>query len=319
MGKCFHAGQMMVFGIKPNLWPISFVRQSEHLNYFLHLIHLERNCFFIVHLGFLAFEDWSEGQELRKDTSDGPEIYGWSVMFPSEQKLWSSVPDCDHNLVTGVQGYEGFAKDPCKAKITNHDLSGTVYHDIGRFQITMHHPIGVQIITAMEKLIQNGPHSRLSHQMAGVLGVVMDELQQIVLAILKYHEDGFVLEYCLDMLNDVRMAEFGAESHLPGSGLRDTCVSMFAFSFGLKSVLDKRPGLNNTSHCSPLDCEVALYAVDTLSLVNSSICATANEASDLIRIFNLSFRGEPGHHARLKTVLLITVIRLGVENSYKPQ
>ncbi len=60
--------------------------------------------------------------------------------------------------------------------------------------------------------------------------MVMDDLQQIMLGILKHHEDTLVFQDNLDQLDYIGMAEFGAQGHLSDSGLRySSILDLLAF------------------------------------------------------------------------------------------
>lgn len=56
------------------------------------------------------------------------------------------------------------------------------------------------------------------------LGVVMDDLKQIMLGILKHHEYAFIFQNDFNQADYIHMTKFGTEGHLPDGGLRDTCV-----------------------------------------------------------------------------------------------
>lgn len=66
--------------------------------------------------------------------------------------------------------------------------------------------------------------------------MVLDDLQQVVLAVLEHHEDALVLEDDLDEVDDVRVGELGAEGHFADGGLGDARVlGGFAFFVGFES------------------------------------------------------------------------------------
>jgi hypothetical protein len=39
-----------------------------------------------------------EGQQLRKDASNGPDVDSWRVVLGTEKEVGGAVPDCHHNL-----------------------------------------------------------------------------------------------------------------------------------------------------------------------------------------------------------------------------
>ena len=110
--------------------------------------------------------------------------------------------------------------------------------------------------------------------MSGRLGMVMYNLQKIMLGILKYHKNALVLQNYLDELNDVGMAQLRAQCHLTDRGLRDTRVlDLLALLIRLKF----------------LDGKLASLAVTANGFVNSAIRATANEPNDLVAVDDPNF------------------------------
>lgn len=72
--------------------------------------------------------------------------------------------------------------------------------------------------------------------MAAWLSVVMNDLEEVVLAILEDHEDTFLLEDDFDEMDEVRMGELGAKGDFADGGLRETGVlDVGVFFVGLES------------------------------------------------------------------------------------
>lgn len=88
----------------------------------------------------------------------------------------------------------------------------------------MQDPVGVQVLAAVEQLEHDALDGLRRHGMARLLCVVVDDLQQVVLGVLKDHEDGFILQDDLVQADDVGVAELAAERHLAHGGLRDARV-----------------------------------------------------------------------------------------------
>ena len=56
------------------------------------------------------------------------------------------------------------------------------------------------------------------------LRVVVYNLKQVMLGILKHHENTFILQDDLHQPDDIHMTKFGTEGHFPDGGLRDSSV-----------------------------------------------------------------------------------------------
>lgn len=110
--------------------------------------------------------------------------------------------------------------------------------------------------------------------MARLLCVVVDDLKQVVLRILKDHEDTLVFEENLDELDNVGMPQLAAQRHLADGALRDAGVgNLLAFLIGLEL----------------LDGEFADLALTAEGLIDASIGTTANETNDSESLGNSDF------------------------------
>lgn len=162
---------------------------------------------------------------------------------------------------------EGFVEQAGETEIANFHLPRRRDHDVGWFEITVEDPVGVQVLAAVEELEHDALDGVWRDGMPRLLGVVVDDLQQVVLGVLKDHEYALVLEDDFDELDDVGVVEFGAEGHFSHGGLRDARVGdLLAFLVRLEL----------------LDGELAWLAMATMSLVDTAIGATGNETNDFV-------------------------------------
>lgn len=99
----------------------------------------------------------------------------------------------------------------------------------------MQDPVGVQVLAPVEQLKHDALDGGRGNRMSGLLGVVVDDLQQIVLGVLENHEDALVLEERFHEADDVVVAKFAAEAHFTNGTLRNTRVAdLLALLVGLE-------------------------------------------------------------------------------------
>jgi len=77
----------------------------------------------------------------------------------------------------------------------------------------MHDPVLVEIVQTIEELEEDGFDHTGGYGSAGWLGVVVDDLQEVVLAVLEDHEDTFVFQNDFDKVDEVWVSKFCAEGH----------------------------------------------------------------------------------------------------------
>lgn len=65
---------------------------------------------------------------------------------------------------------------------------------------------------------------------------MMHDLEEIMLGVFEHNVDALVLQDDFYRMDDVRMSEFRAESHLPDSRLRDTRIPNLALLVRLEPV-----------------------------------------------------------------------------------
>ena len=73
----------------------------------------------------------------------------------------------------------------------------------------------MQVLAAVQKLEHDALHGSWRDWMSCWLGVVMDDLQEIVLCIFEDHKDTFVLKDNLVEADDIYMTQLGTKGHLP--------------------------------------------------------------------------------------------------------
>jgi len=110
--------------------------------------------------------------------------------------------------------------------------------------------------------------------------MVMDDLKQIMLRVLKYHEDALIFEHNLTELDNIVMVKLTAQTHLADSTLRDARVA------NLLALLVR---------LELLDGEFAdRLSIATDSLVHPSISTGADETNDAITICDAHLGLVPG-------------------------
>jgi hypothetical protein len=75
----------------------------------------------------------------------------------------------------------------------------------------------MEILTSVQQLEHDALHRSRRDGMTSRLGVVMNDLQEIVLGVLEDHENTFVFQDDLMKFDDINMTKFGTQGHLPDS------------------------------------------------------------------------------------------------------
>ena len=160
-------------------------------------------------------------------------------------------------------------KEAGQAQVADADLARRSDHDVGGLQVAMEDPVGVQVLAAIEQLEHDGLDGGGGDGVTGLLGVVVDDLEEVVFGVLEDHEDALVLEDDLDQLDDVLVVELGAQSHLADGRLGDARVGdLLPLLIGLEL----------------LDSELAGSAMAAQGLVHSAIRPTTNEAYNFVSV-----------------------------------
>jgi hypothetical protein len=108
----------------------------------------------------------------------------------------------------------------------------------------------------------------------GLLRVVVDDLEEVVLGVLEDHEDALVLEDDFDELDDVGVTELRAEGHLPHRRLRDAGIGdLLALLVGLEL----------------FDGKLARLALPTAGLVDTAIGTATDETNDIVLVRDMDF------------------------------
>ena len=81
----------------------------------------------------------------------------------------------------------------------------------------MQDPVCMQVLAAVQQLEHDALHSGWGDRMPCRLGVMMDDLEEVMLGILEDHENTFVLENDFDEPDHIHMTQLGTEGHLTDS------------------------------------------------------------------------------------------------------
>jgi hypothetical protein len=165
-------------------------------------------------------------------------------------------------------------EQPGQAKVTYAYFAGGSDHNVCRFQVSVEDPVTMEILTAIQKLEHDALDRRRRYRVACRLGMMVYDLQKIMLGIFKDHENTLVLQNDFDKPDNVDMAQLGTKGHFPDGGLGDTRIlDLLAFFVRFKF----------------LDGELSGLAMTTNSLVNSSVSPAADETDHFIAVNNADF------------------------------
>ena len=145
--------QIGILGHRAEQRPVFPVRQAEHLADLAHLVTLEGHRLLSVLLGFLAFKDGPQRQELGEDAADGPEVDGGRVVSASEQQFGGTVPDCHDDFIAGEEGVQGLEEEAREAEVADLDAAAGGHHDVCGFQVAVYDPVLVEVEQAGEQLV----------------------------------------------------------------------------------------------------------------------------------------------------------------------
>jgi len=132
----------------------------------------------------------------------------------AEEEVGGAVPDRDDYFVAAVEGGERLVEAAGEAEVAYADGAGGCDHYVCRFQVAVHDPVLVEVVQTVQKLEEDGFDHAGGYGSARWLGVVVDDLQQVVLAVLEDHEDAFVFKNDFDKVDEVWVSKFCAQRHL---------------------------------------------------------------------------------------------------------
>ena len=135
----------------------------------------------------------------------------------SEEEFGCSVPDCDDYFIPTEQRVKWFVEQSGKTEISYFEFAARSDHDICRLQISVQNPVSMEILASIEKLEHDALHRSRWNGVTSRLSVVMDDLEEIMLGVLKDHENAFVFQDDLVKFDDINMTKFGTQGHLPDS------------------------------------------------------------------------------------------------------
>lgn len=286
---CRERVELAVLGHRRKQGPAVFCRQAYNLGDFVHLVPLEGDRLLTIHLGLLSLEYWPQGQEFREDASHSPHVDGGSVMVRAEDQLGCSVPYCHNNLIAAEERVQWFVEAAGQAQVANLDLSAGRDHDVGGLEITVQNPVGVQVLAAVEELEHDALDRGWRYGVARLLRVMVDDLQQVVLGILKHHEDALVFENDFHQPDDVWVSELAAEAHLTDGALGNARVAdllallvrLELFDGHLYRGWSRVGGWREAAGC-PDNGDALGIAGSAYRFVNTAVCSTADETNDAV-------------------------------------
>lgn len=128
----------------------------------------------------------------------------------------------------------------------------------------------MKVLTSVEELEHDAFDGGRGYRMTRLLCVVVDDLQEIMLGVLKHHEYALVLEHDLAEFDDIAVAELTAETHFANCTLRYSRVTdLLALLIRLELLDGEFPGR---------------FAATADGLVDSPIGSGANEADDPVSV-----------------------------------
>lgn len=150
----------------------------------------------------------------------------------------------------------------------------------------------MEVEQAIQQLEQNRSDHGCRDGMSLWLGVVVDDLQQIVLCVLEDHEDTLVLQDDLFESYHVSMGELRTKSHLSNGRLRQARVlDQLALLIGLKSGTGQSCiySIGSSVGYELFDSEFAFLAISAYGFVYSAISTAADEANNVVLLSNADF------------------------------
>ena len=125
----------------------------------MHLVSLEGDRLLAVHLGLFTLEYRTQGEQFRKNAPHGPHVDGGGIVMTSQDELGCSVPDRNDDLVATKQRVQGLVEASGQTQISNLDLTSRGHHDVRGLQVTMEHPVRMEVLAPIKKL----EHNTLDH------------------------------------------------------------------------------------------------------------------------------------------------------------
>lgn len=178
-------------------------------------------------------------------------------------------------------------EEPRQAEIADAYGAGAGDHYVGGFEVAMQDPVAVEVEKAVEQLEEDGlDHWGGDGAARTLLGMVVDDLQEVVFTVLKDHEDAFLFEDNFDEMDQVRVGELRAESDFADGGLGKAGVlQRLALLVGLKLLDGEELGWRRVGGGS---------SVASLGLVDTAVGAAADEADDAILVVDFGPAGVGG-------------------------
>ena len=118
-------------------------------------------------------------------------------MSGPEQQLRSSVPECDHHGVQVCQRFERRIEEASEAHVCYLDPASlwalTHHQDVGRLQVSVKNPVGVEVVNTIKDLIEQTLHHSLVDQQGLLVrlgrSVVFDDVPEVVLGVVEQQPD----------------------------------------------------------------------------------------------------------------------------------
>jgi hypothetical protein len=99
----------------------------------------------------------------------------------------------------------------------------------------MHDPVPMKVQQPLELLKHDGFDGSGGNSMSTGLGMVMNNLKQVVFGVFKHNVDALVFQDNFVGMDDAGMGQFAAEGHLSYCRLGNTRILYLAFFVGFES------------------------------------------------------------------------------------
>jgi len=109
----FQSEHVLVFWHVYETGPLIQIGRTKDFENLDDLVFLEGDIFLVIELGFLALEDGAETEQFGEDTTNGPTVDCFCIVFGAHEEFGSAVPDGNYNFITDIEGLKGVVGEAC--------------------------------------------------------------------------------------------------------------------------------------------------------------------------------------------------------------